>query len=172
VLFFFPGLEDIDDSETSILQPVLAWSSKQWTITSWNCCLSGVVTSSPSVKVAPGDRIFGSVTSTCAAKTLSCKTWNVLSVDLTTGKSTILANTPSDAQIFNWAFGGVAEPYYVVSCKDFPSGEGLTFTAITLFDENLDPVVKPAWTPAFDSAATPACDYGIKDTATSVTLEF
>ncbi len=172
VLFFFPGFEDIGDSATSILQPVLTWASKQWTITSWNCCLSGIVTSSPSVNVAPGDKIFGSVTSTCASGTLTCQTWNVLSVDLTTGKSTILANTPSDAQVFNWAFGAVAEPYYVISCNDFPTGGGLTFSGITLFNQNLEAVAKPAWSKAIDTSATPTCKYGVTDSATSVTVDF
>lgn len=32
VLFFFPGLEDIDNPQTSILQPVLEWAGGQWSV--------------------------------------------------------------------------------------------------------------------------------------------
>ena len=128
VLFFFPGFEDIDAVD-SILQPVLGWygSPGQWTIASWNCCLNGIITNSPAVNVSPGDRIYGSITSTCIAGTLSCATWNVLTLDLSTGDSTTLGDTPSDGQIFNWAFGGVLEVDNIVSCDDFPPNGQLTF---------------------------------------------
>ena len=105
VLYFFPGFEDIDGVQ-SILQPVLGWYAGQWTIASWNCCLNNIVTESPVVRVAPGDEIYGSITNACPAGTLSCASWNVLSLDMSTGESTTLASTPSDGQVFNWAFGG------------------------------------------------------------------
>jgi hypothetical protein len=171
VLFFFPGFEDINDPQTSILQPVLEWS-QGWSIASWNCCLSGIVTSSPGVGVTSGDEIYGSITSTCLRGTLSCATWNVLSLDLSTGESTTLSDTPSEGQVFNWAFGGVLEPYSIVACDDYPRGGRLTIDNITLFDQDLHSVSHPKWSATFNSTATPQCHYGVRADDREVTLDF
>jgi hypothetical protein len=161
VLYFFPGLEDINDPQTSILQPVLGWYQGQWSIASWNCCLNGIVTSSPGVSVKAGDRIYGSVTSSCSPGTVSCPAWNVLSVDLSTGESTTLGNTPSQGQIFNWAFGGVLEAYYIARCDDYPPDEQLAFDDVTVFDENLHPLTREKWSEAVDTSDIPQCRYGL-----------
>ena len=171
VLFYFPGLEDIYNTQ-SILQPVLQWASGQWSISSWNCCLNGIITSSPGVNVSPGDRIYGSVTNTCPAGTLTCATWNVLTVDLTTGDSTTLADTPSDGQTFDWAFGGVLEPYYVVACDDYPPKGQFDFQDIAIFNENLQPIKSPQWVTTANTTATPRCGYKVQVTADSVTLDY
>lgn len=97
-LIFFPGFEDINNTE-SILQPVLGWYQGQWTVASWNCCLNGIATSSPAVDVSAADEIYGSITSTCPAGTLCCAAWNVLTLDMPTGESTTLSDTPSEGQI-------------------------------------------------------------------------
>jgi len=170
VLYLFPGFEDINSTQT-ILQPVLGWYQGQWTIASWNCCLNGVTSNSPPVNVSPGDQIYGSVTTTCGAGTLECATWNVLSLDMTTGDSTILADTPNESQVFNWAFGGVLEPYYIVSCADYPANGQLSFTNITVFNENLKAVSKPTWSTGVGTG-TPQCNYAVKDTSNTVTLSF
>jgi hypothetical protein len=171
VLFFFPGLEDINDTQ-SILQPVLQWSHGQWGIASWNCCMNGVIAESPVVNVSSGDRIYGSITSTCPQGTLSCATWNVLSLDLSTGESTTLGDTPSEGQIFNWAFGGVLEPYYVVTCDDLPKDRRISFDDITIFDENLQVVRNVDWSEAGNTEATPQCGYKVKAMQDKVTLEY
>jgi hypothetical protein len=171
VLYYFPGLEDIQDTQ-SILQPVLGWYWGQWTLASWNCCINGVITNSPAVNVSPGDLVYGSITSTCPPGTLTCPTWNVLSVDLSTGESTTLSNTPSDGQAFNWAFEGVLEAYYVVACDDFPRDRRLTFEYVVLFNENLHPIFDPQWSGSTDSTATPWCDYHVRSSAHSVTLDY
>ncbi|NYF90062.1 hypothetical protein RBB79_10840 [Tunturiibacter empetritectus] len=172
VLFFFPGLEDINDQQTSILQPVLGLYGGQWTIASWNCCLSGIVVASPAVNVQTGDRIYGSMTNTCGTGTLSCATWNVLSVDLSTGQSTTLADTPSDRQVFNWAFGGVLEAYYVVRCDDYPPDRTFTFEDVTLFDQKLRRVHDPVWSSGAGSGISPRCGYGVSAESRRVTLHF
>ncbi|MGA8742027.1 MAG: hypothetical protein WB561_12660 [Terracidiphilus sp.] len=171
VLYFFPGFEDINDSQTSILQPVLQWYQDQWSLASWNCCINGVVTNSPSVNVSPGDEIYGSITSSCLPGTLSCATWNVLSLDLSTGESTTLGDTPSEGQIFNWAFGGVLEPYYVISCDDYPADRHITFENITVFDQNLHPV-HAKFSGSSNSTETPQCNYGVKGTKDTVRLDY
>jgi len=171
VLYFFPGFEDIDDQQTSILQPVLEWYYG-WSIASWNCCLNGIVTNSPGVGVRSGDEIYGSITSTCPAGTLSCATWNVLTLDLSTGQSTTLGSTPSQGQVFNWAFGGVLEPYYVIACDDYPPDRRLSFTDLTIFDQDLNPIFRPQWSTAFNTTATPQCHYDVKATVRTVTLDY
>jgi hypothetical protein len=171
VLFYFPGLEDINNVQ-SILQPVLQWAGGQWAVANWNCCLSNIVVESPLVNVNPGDEILGSIISTCPAGTLICATWNISSLDLSTGKSTTLRNTPSDGQWFNWAFGGVLEPYYVISCDDYPRNRQFKFGNVTVFDEYFHPITKPEWNTGFNSTMTPQCNYGVKAKPHDVTLEY
>jgi len=142
VLYLFPGFEDINGTQ-SILQPVLGWYQGRWTIASWNCCLNGIVTNSPTVGVSTGDKIYGSITNSCPPGTRACAAWSVLSVDLSTGGSTTLGGTPSNGQVFNWAFGGVLEAYYVNSCDDYPSSDRqLTFEQVIVFDQNLHPLAR------------------------------
>lgn len=172
VLYFFLGFEDINHVE-SIIQPVLGWYQGHWTIAGWNCCINGVVTNSPFVNVSSGDEIYGSVTSSCPAGTLSCATWNVLTLDMSTGESTTLSNTPSAGQIFNWAFGGVLEVYYVSTCDDYPSDGRLSFDQIRVFDQNLHPVLNPKWgEAAVSSTIQPQCGYEVEPRRRVVTLEY
>src|SRR5262249_47664724 len=66
-VYFFPGLEPLSDSNTFILQPVLAWngfSDQAWTITSWNCCRSGNAFHGNTAGVIVGDTITGKMTGT------------------------------------------------------------------------------------------------------------
>jgi hypothetical protein len=172
VLFFFPGFEDINDYQTSILQPVLQWAPREWTIASWNCCLNGITVESPPVNVRSGDVIYGSITSTCPAGTVSCATWNVLSLDLFTGESTTLSDTPSEGQMFNWAFGGVLEAYNIVSCADFPPNRQIVFGHVTVFDEYLHPIHDPKWTVTSVFPSDPACSYGVKADRHEVHLDY
>jgi len=171
VLFFFPGLEDIDDTQ-SILQPVLTFYAGQWYLQSWNCCLSGIAVNSPGINVSPGDRIYGSITNTCGTGTLSCSAWNVLSLDMTTGESTELADTPSDSQVFNWAFGGVLEPYYVISCDDFPPDRAMSFDKVAVFNESLRPVHDAKWAAAVNTTVTPQCNFDVKSDPQKITISY
>lgn len=171
VLFYFPGLEDINNTQ-SILQPVLTFAAAQWYLQSWNCCLSGIAVNSPAVNVSPGDRIYGSVTNTCGTGALSCAAWNVLSLDMTTGESTELTDTPSDGQVFNWAFGGVLEPYYVVSCDDFPPDGEMSFDNVTVFNESLRPVHNAKWVTAVNTTDTPQCSFDVKSNPKKITMSY
>lgn len=119
-----------------------------------------------------GDEIYGSITSSCPAGALTCLTWNVLTLDLSTGKSTTLSDTPSEGQEFNWAFGGVLEPYYVVSCNDYPANSHLKFENIVLFNQKLHPVDNPKWVETYNAQATPQCGYGVKGTPNNVRLDY
>src|SRR5579863_3022529 len=59
-IYFFPGLEDLSNV-VSILQPVLGWQNGQWSIASWNCCITGTIIESSPVNVNPGDTIYGTM---------------------------------------------------------------------------------------------------------------
>ncbi|MGA9543719.1 MAG: hypothetical protein WBQ85_09125 [Candidatus Sulfotelmatobacter sp.] len=176
-VYFFPGLEDVDDV-VSIVQPVLQYGSSDagggnyWAIASWNCCLSGTADYSSLVSVSPGDTIRGTIESACGAGTESCSTWNISTEDVTSGRSTTLSNTPSDGQTFNWAFGGVLEAYGITQCSDYPPNNLLNFSSIALYDYNFD-LVSPDWLALYWAPTeTPQCGYNLKTTAAQVTVDY
>jgi len=174
-LYFFPGLEDINDV-VSIIQPVLGWNADfagAWSIASWNCCPSGITVESSPVPVDAGHEIRGIIRDACSAGTLSCSKWEVTSEDVSTGKSTKLSNTPSEGQTFNWAFAGVLEAYGVVQCSDYPSNGSLTFSGIALYDYNFDRITDPSWSkPNASPGLTPQCTYGGSVAAKQVTIDY
>jgi len=178
-LFFFPGFMDIDDTEL-IIQPVLGWNDGQsgvgpWNIASWNCCPSGTANFSTPVTVNVGDQIQGIIKSTCAAGNPSCSTWNITTKDLTTKRRTILKNSPSEGQTFNWAQSGVLEVYSIYTCSDFPPDGSITFSGVALFDYNFKKIKKPAWTPMYwvqQGATDPWCNYLTTTAATTATLKY
>jgi hypothetical protein len=138
---------------------VLTWTGKgPWNISSWNCCLSGTTDQSTPVNVNVGDVIYGTITSTCKSGSSSCATWNVLSEDKTTGKSTTLANTPSDTQVWNWAFGAVLESYSITSCKQYPAAGTISFST-TLYNDSLQAITSPGWAGELDTSSAPSCGY-------------
>ncbi|HEX8712582.1 MAG TPA: hypothetical protein VF730_11960 [Terracidiphilus sp.] len=170
VLFYFPGLEDINNT-LSILQPVLQWAGGQWALANWNCCLSNITTESTLIPVHPNDQIMATIAGDCHPGKAPCATWTIFSFDAETGESTTLKHTPSDGQVFNWAFGGVMEPYFVVSCDDYPPNSQLTFDVL-LFNRHLRPVLQPAWTDGFNTTVTPQCNYGVQASAFEIHLDY
>lgn len=176
IVYFFPGAED-DDGVKTIIQPVLGWNmagtgGRAWSIASWNCCVSGIVSESTPVGVSVGDTIQGTIRSTCGAGVLLCPTWNITTYDETSRKSTSLTGTSSDGQIFDWAFGGVLEAYNIVQCSDYPPNGALTFSNIALDDDNFQLISNPAWSATYWTSGTPQCSYKVTTTATSVTLQY
>jgi hypothetical protein len=170
VLFYFPGLEDINNT-LSILQPVLQWAGGQWAVANWNCCLSNITTESALIPVNPNDQILGTIAGDCRPGKVPCASWTVFSFDAETGESTTLKHTPSDGQVFNWAFGGVMEPYYVVSCADYPPNSQMAFDVL-LFNRHLSPVLHPGWSEAVNTTTTPQCGYGVKAAGDEVQLDY
>jgi len=171
-LFFFPGLEDINDVQ-SIVQPVLQWYAPgPWAMASWNCCMQGTVWESNPINVSPGDTVLGGIVPNCTPGGNYCATWNVISEDKNTGQKTTLAKTPANGQIWNWAFGGVTEDYGVQTCNDFPANTSVTFL-VHLYDQNRTIIANPGWigTPA-GSGVQPQCGYGLKVTPTKETVEY
>ena len=163
MVYLFPGLEDSSDVVT-ILQPVLGWNSdyaNAWSIASWNCCASGTVWEGTPAAVSSGDVIWGVISNTCSAGTLSCATWNIAAFDMTGTGFSVLFNTSSQGQTFNWAFGGVLEVYNVANCGDYPYGGSISFYDEGLWDYNLEYIANPAWkVTKLSKGLTPQCGYG------------
>jgi hypothetical protein len=129
-LYFFNGLEEVNDATTTILQPVLGWNSyyaSAWGIASWNCCVSGKANEATPAKVSSGDLIYGYMFANCAAGTKICSSWDVITWDLTNRKFSQLTDTSNYSQTFNWAFGGVLEVYNIIQCGDYPAGPADTY---------------------------------------------
>ena len=171
-LFFFPGFEATVEW-LSILQPVLQWYPHgPWQMSSWNCCMQGTVWHSVPKKVSPGDTLLGTITPTCKPGSNYCETWTIVTKDLTTGKKSVLKKTPSEGQVWNWAFAGVAEVYGVRECGDFPANHGVVFT-VQLYDQNRQLIADPGWFPhAADPDTDPSCSYGLDITPTVETVSY
>jgi hypothetical protein len=169
-LYYFPGLEDTN--VVTILQPVLGWNAdfpSAWSIASWNCCdSSGTTWEATPQHVSPGDAILGYMYNTCAAGTLSCGSWDVVTQDLQNGKQSELLMTSSFGQTFNWAFGGVLEVYNIAQCSDYPNnpngfnggGHSISFNEIGLYDNSATQIENPAWrVKLWARKSTPQCSY-------------
>jgi hypothetical protein len=168
-LFYFTGFEDTNDVVT-ILQPVLGWNSdykSAWGIASWNCCQNGTVYEAPSQPASPGDTIFGYMWNNCAAGTLTCTAWNIVTWDLQNNKYSQLLSTSNFNQTFNWAFGGVLEVYNIAQCSDYPTRTGywgsgdISFNQIGLYNYKGNRVTSPPWTQSVTSGLTPSCSYQV-----------
>jgi hypothetical protein len=169
-LFFFPGLEDINDVVT-IIQPVLGWNSdyaSAWGIASWNCCEQGTTYEAAPQPVSSGDNILGYLFDTCAAGTLTCTSWDIVTWDLQNDKYSEMLDTSNFGQTFNWAFGGVMEVYNIVQCNDYPSNGNyygshtISFNQIALYNDKFAQITNPPWSVSSiaGGSASPQCSYG------------
>ncbi len=171
-LYYFPGLEEYQNVVT-IVQPVLGWNAdyhNAWGIASWNCCYQGTTYEGAHQPASSGDTILGYMWDTCAAGTLSCSKWDIVTWDLQNGKFSELLNSSSQRQTFNWAFGGVLEVYNVKQCSDYPNNPNgfnggthtMSFDQILLYNYKEQHIANPAWSfwKAVGNNATPQCSYG------------
>jgi len=170
-LFFFNGMEDINDVVT-IIQPVLGWNSdygNAWGIAAWNCCESGSVFEGTPVRVNSGDQIFGYMFDNCASGSKTCASWDIVAWDLTNRQFSDLVGTSNFGQTFNWAFGGVLEVYGIKQCGDFPNGPAdgyrgggpeLNFYNQGLYTDRLAFINTPKWSMSTTSGLSPSCGYG------------
>jgi hypothetical protein len=156
-------MEDYADVVT-IIQPVLGWNSdfaSAWGIASWNCCKSGTVFEATPTRVNPGDTILGYMFHTCAAGTVSCPTWDIVTYDLTLGRYSELINTSSQGQTFNWAFAGALEVYNIAQCANYPPNGSISFYDVSLYNSSFTLIPNPNWTISNTSSGlTPQCGYG------------
>lgn len=171
VLYYFPGLEDGQGVQT-ILQPVLAWNGfndSAWTMTNWNCCKNGKTWHGPSISVATGHKIHGTMKgSNCSGS--SCTNWQIASADKTTGQKTKF-NTESYGQAFTWYFGGAKEAYFVSQCSHFPANGSIQFTGIHVYDMNGVESTPANWG-SFVSGAAPSCSYVVTTTPQTTKITF
>jgi hypothetical protein len=162
-VYLFPGLEDYADV-VSIIQPVLGWNSdfaSAWGIASWNCCVAGHVFEATPKRVNPGDTIYGAMWDTCAAGTLSCPTWDILTEDLSTGAYSEMVNTSSYGQTFNWAFAGALEVYNISVCGNYPPSNATSFHNLYLYNDAFALIPSPNWSVSnISGGLTPQCSYG------------
>jgi hypothetical protein len=167
VYYSFPGLQNFKSpSDPFILQPVIGYgangaggSATAWTMASWRCDTSsgppGCTYSTP-VTITAGDAIYGTVAaSNCSAG--NC-TWTVTTQDQTTGQRTI--GTWVDDQNYSWATGGAVEVWNIdFNCDQYPVN-GVNFSGISLFDQNLTQL-SPSWSTFTDLTVTPQCNFGV-----------
>lgn len=172
VVFFFPGLEDINNTR-SILQPVLGYNAysdsngnalHKWTIASWNCCIAGNTSASDSITTYPGNVIYGEMVANCPVGQ-TCTHWNVTTTDLTNNASTVLNNSDTLDQEFNWVFGIAMEVYSITNCRQYPRDGSMHISDIKLYDVNDQPIT-PTWGDSGSpSGLTPSCLYHVDASA-------
>jgi len=160
-LFYFPGAENTDGvprqgslppSGRAILQPVLTYAPKTncvgsspasrtgWCIASWYCCPQNLTVHSPYLgDVSPGDSWLGLFNLTTK------DTFETVSKNTKTGQETKLA-CPRQGRNFNWA-DVTLEIYSVNTCSAF-AVEPMTFSELSLWDENMSPM-QPKWDTTF-----------------------
>ncbi len=162
-VYLFPGMEDYAHV-VSIIQPVLGWNSDfyaAWGIASWNCCVAGNAFEATPTRVNPGDTIYGAMWDTCAAGTLSCPTWDILTYDLSTGHYSEMLNTSSYGQTFNWAFAGALEVYNIYQCGNYPPSNSTSFHNLYLYNDSFGLIPSPNWSVSnISGGLTPQCGYG------------
>jgi hypothetical protein len=172
---FFPGFEQTV-GPTTVLQPVLAWNASQggWYIEGENCCPEGNDFHGLIKTVKPLDKIQGQVQQTCSAGTISCPTWHVVVVDVTSGVKSSLPSDEgtSDGHTFDWAFAGAVEVAGLVKCADYPLKGQLILSGISLYDNNLAQISSPNWTAYINPAITPQCGYVVQSAQTHVTFDY
>jgi hypothetical protein len=164
-VYYFNGLEDIDDVVT-IIQPVLGWNSdyaSAWGIAAWNCCVNGTVNEATPAKVNPGDHLEGYVFNNCTAGTKTCSSWDIVIVDQENGSFSEMLNTTNYGQTFNWAFGGVLEVYNIAQCTDYPNPDyagGIGYHNQSVLNDKFV-AITPNWKVTNSSSGlTPQCNYG------------
>jgi len=132
-LYYFLGLENMNTSPLTILQPVLTFSGGYWSVSSWNCCPSGQAhQSNPIYGLSATDTLAGSMTQSGYDWTIS-STYNQQNTYLTVA---------SAGRLFNYV-DATLETYYVQSCSQLPSGP-MTFSDMKL-QVSGGQQVTPAW---------------------------
>lgn len=125
VLFYFIGAENIEQSDVSILQPVLTWGNglTGWSYASWNCCPSGQQhESTPIQGFSSGDKLYGEISRGNGK-------WTVTSAN--GGQATNLT-TADNGRNFDW-LDVTLEVYNIDGCSDFANGP-MTFSQMKATD--------------------------------------
>lgn len=161
VLYYFPGLEDGQSPNKTILQPVLAWNGfndRRWSVTNWHCCRLGHIWHGSTIAAAPGQRIrTRTAGSACSGGV--CQDWTLDSRNLDSGGRTVF-HTEGYGQVFDWYFGGAKEAYGVSACVHLPADGRIDFTSIRVWDTLGEQSTPRDWEESVYTR-TPACAYQV-----------
>lgn len=172
-IYLFPGLENAT-LVRSILQPVLGWNhaggpTGAWSMSSWNCCVNGMVFHSGYISATPGTTVSGDMQGTgCNLTTGVCPTWSIVSRNAA-GAVVTLNTTVSQAQ--NWLFGHVLEAYSIDTCSELPASTSSTASGFVLRNVAGVSLSPPAWGHRIEMVG-PQCSYGVAHSSSTVTLSW
>ena len=124
-IFLFIGLEDCENVQT-VLQPVLGWNGfnqNVWTISAWNCCISGNTNYTGPYTVHTGYGIEGTISTSDGLNwTVYVEAFDGLFTHPYFG-SRLAFSSATPNQGFDWVFGAVLESYGVTQCSQYPSDQ-------------------------------------------------
>ena len=94
-------------------------------------------------------------------------------VSSSTGARTLLGQTSSNGQTFDWAFAGVAEVYGVSACDQYPSNSFIDFTDVFLYGVDKRQIPGVSWQASgLMQSNAPACTYSVNVAPYSASLTF
>jgi hypothetical protein len=169
-LYLFPGLEPLGG--TVVVQPVLTWTQGTWSISSWACCVNGIVNHSTVLPVQTGDTILGEITgSNCNQAAGSCAAWTITTTDLATGLPTMFVADTDDGDPITaplpWVVGGALEAWNLTTCDQYPADGQWTFGPIRATTGAGGAL--GAWTPV-TPPETPSCAFRLTSTPSTVSI--
>jgi hypothetical protein len=173
IIYMFPATQNCFSNcgnYVFIIQPVLQWGyngdfgGSYYVLASWWVDSNGNYFYSTPINVSPGDKLIGSEKSNKCNSSYTCN-WAITGKDGTTGTKTTLKRTSLAEQTTIFM---TLEVYYVVSCKDYPSGGSTTFHGILVNGGKLS---ASAWTP--DVMQNDGCGERVAiNSGTSITLYY
>lgn len=172
---FFNDFTTASDVDEDILQPVLDWNSGEWSTESEHCCINGNDAYKGGGSVSEGDLIRGTVKGENCTAAGACSTWNIVTEDVTQGKSVTL--TIHDAMgAPNSTHPAVLETYDVTNCNMLPASGTETFSNNSVTDSTGKVVSQPYTLGVISAreapAGFPSCGYKGTTTGDNYTLIF
>jgi hypothetical protein len=135
LLYFFSSIQ----GGGWIVQPVLqygnngAFGGKYWVISSWAVGPDGKGGNSKPVRVYPGDVLYGDTSGTTCYSNGSCH-WKIVTKNSTRGTSTTF--TTGNLVPMGTVQASAMEAYGLTSCKQYPASKSITFSGVSVFDQN------------------------------------
>jgi hypothetical protein len=170
LIYFFPSVEPPQGDR--ILQPVLQFGSSPagggnyWALASWYVDDYGNASHTSVLKVAAGDHLTGTMTTTSCTADGGCH-WTVVSRDTTSNKSRRLRITRPEA--YTLVNGGVLEAYSVANCRQLPAGGMAQFGNIVVTGAG-GAAETPTWMPMTYSQALTGCRFNVVATGNQTQL--
>jgi hypothetical protein len=135
-VFYYIGLEDLQASSPTILQPVMTYYENAWSLVAWNCCPSGVANqSTPIFNMQTGDTISAEILMSQASPVTYTVSGNWM------GNVTSLSDQTGSPS-YNWP-NVTLEIQNLNTCDQFMTGP-FTFSQLVVSDTNMIPLT-PQW---------------------------